>query len=59
MNKLLIIPIFVILLIALYLIGTANYLILVSGITTPSDYMIVGLTLLFTATTFNAIKNNK
>jgi hypothetical protein len=58
MNKLLIIPIFVILLIALYLIGTANYLILVSGITTPSDYMIVGLTLLFMATTANVIKNS-
>lgn len=59
MNKLMIVPIAIILFLALYLIGKANYIILQSGMTTPSDYIIVGLTLLFTATTFNAIKNNK
>jgi hypothetical protein len=41
------------------MIGRANYLILQAGMTTPTDYLIVGLTLLITATTINAAKNDK
>jgi hypothetical protein len=59
MNKLMIVPIALILFLALYLIGKANYMILQSGMTTPTDYLVVGLTLLITATTINSAKNDK
>ena len=59
MNKLIIYPIALILFLALYMIGRANYLILQAGMTTPTDYLVVGLTLLITATTINAAKNDK
>lgn len=60
MNRLLLLSLSILLLLSFYLIGKANYLILISGIVTPEEHMIVGLTLMFMSSTiFSALRNKK
>jgi hypothetical protein len=60
MSRFLLLSLSILLLLSFYLIGKANYLILISGIITPEEHMIVGLSLMFVASaSFNALRNKK